>query len=103
MKKLLFVLLLVGCSSNEIKIEDKSTDVVDSVIIKSQQNLINANEINKRGDSSITGKVEKTVQKIQVMEQQITQLKEENNELKDKLNDVNDAGEHFELLPVSNN
>lgn len=101
MKKLLLIsLLFLGCSTNEIEV-DLSVDSTDSVLVKSQENLTKANEINKQGDSSITGKVEKTVQKIQVMEKQITKLKQENNELKTKLNDVNDAGEPFKLLPVS--
>jgi len=101
MKKILLIsLLFLGCSTNETEV-DLSVDSTDSVLVKSQENLNKANEINKQGDSSITGKVEKTVQKIQVMEKQITELKQENNELKTKLNDVNDAGKPFKLLPVS--
>lgn len=101
MKKILLLsLLFLGCSTNETEV-DLSVDLTDSVLVKSQENLTKANEINKQGDSSITGKVEKTVQKIEVMEKQITKLKQENNELKTKLNDANDAGEPFELLPVS--
>lgn len=101
MKKILLIsLLFIGCSTNNTKVEN-SVDSVDSVLIKSQENLNKADQINKQGDSSITGKVEKTVQKIQVMEQQITELKQENNELKTMLNDANDAGEPFKLLPVS--
>lgn len=101
MKKILLLsLLFLGCSTNETEV-DLSVDLTDSVLVKSQENLTKASEINKQGDSSITGKVEKTAQKIEVMEKQITKLKQENNELKTKLNDANDAGEPFELLPVS--
>lgn len=102
MKNIIFILsiILLSCGDNEPVKTSTNVDV-DSLLEKTKQTFESAKIANQNGDSSISGKVDKTVQKIQVMENQITELKEENNELKDKLNDANDAGERFDLLPVS--
>lgn len=102
MRKFIFIIsiILISCRDNE-PLRTSTNVNVDSLLKKTQQTFESAKIANANGDSSISGKVEKTVQKIRVMEAQITELKQENNELKDKLNDVNDAGERFDILPVS--
>jgi SMC interacting uncharacterized protein involved in chromosome segregation len=107
MKKIYFLFLIIlinSCSSSEQESNSTETiDHLDSLIINSSKNLEILNEANKKSDSTITGKVEKTVQKITKMEGEIKQLKEENNELKAQVDDANDVGESFKLLPVSDN
>ena len=104
MKYIILSLLIIGCtqssnySTNETQ---KLNEKVDSLLIKSQRNIDSAAVQLTKSDSTVAQKVEKTVQKIQNLETENKQLKAENNELKTKLNDANDAGESFELLPVS--
>ena len=101
---LLLFLLILGCSSpNETKIEkDEAYSAIDSIIGKSQKNLIGLDSTSKRTDSTITGKVEKTVKQISNLKEENTKLKKENEALKDKLDDATDVGQPFKLLPVSN-
>jgi len=108
MKKLyvLSTLLVLGCSNhnNEKNIEKNETSFqIDSIIQQSQKNLSTVDSANKKSDSTITGKVEKTVKQITTLKEENKQLKIENNALKTQLNDINTFGEPFKLLPVSNN
>jgi len=104
MKILILVcLFFYGCSSQPKKNVISSQDAaIDSLIRKNELNLISIETTNKLTDSTITGKVEKTVKQINTLKNEVKQLKEENNELKNKINDINDVGKPFQLLPVSN-
>lgn len=100
---LLLFLLILGCSSpSETKIEEDETySAIDSIIGQSQKNLIVLDSTSKRTDSTITGKVEKTVKQISTLKEENTKLKKENESLKDKLDNATDVGKPFKLLPVS--
>jgi len=97
-------LLSISCNSN---IETTQTDNynanIDSILIQSQENIARASGASRKSDSTITGKVEKTVKKIQKMETEIKQLKAENNELKSQLADSDDAGKPFTIRTISDN
>lgn len=101
---ILLLLIVLGCTSpTETKIENNETySAIDSIIGQSKKNLVGLDSTIKRTDSTITGKVEKTVKQIQTLKEEVKQLKEENNELKAKVDDANDVGKPFKLLPVSN-
>lgn len=105
MKKILgiiFLSTLIGCSQ-EPRVKSTSGVDIDSLIQRSEKNFQTVNQANKRSDSTITNKVDKTVQKIGNLETQVTELKKENNELKEKLDDAtNGNGKPFKLVPVSN-
>ena len=100
---LLLLFIIVGCQSpNSTKQEkDETITAIDSIIGQSQKNLLVLDSTSKRTDSSITGKVEKTVKQITNLKEENTKLKKENEALKDKLDDVSNGGKPFELLPVS--
>jgi hypothetical protein len=100
---LLLFLLILGCSSpNETKVKENETySAIDSIIGQSQKNLTVLDSTSKRTDSTITGKVEKTVKQISTLKEENTKLKKENEALKDKLDDATDVGKPFKLLPVS--
>lgn len=105
MKKLylLSLLAMLGCSSNETKIEENETfKALDSVIEQNKKNIVTVDIASKKSDSSITKKIEKTVKQINILKEENKQLKKENNDLKIKLNDATDVGKPFKLLPVSN-
>lgn len=94
----------MGCTSpTEIKIEDNETySAVDSIIGQSKKNLVGLDSTIKSTDSTITGKVEKTVKQISALKEENTKLKKENENLKNELNNATDVGQPFKLLPVSN-
>ena len=100
---LLFFLIILGCTSPiQTKIEkDETITNIDSIIGQSQKNLLVLDSTSKRTDSTITGKVEKTVKQISTLKEENTKLKKENEALKDKLDDIGNGGKPFELLPVS--
>lgn len=100
----LAALLFMGCSDSQI--EETNTNeyaTIDSLIGKSEQSLSIVGGANKKSDSIVTGKVEKTVKKIKKMETEIKELKAENNELKDKLDASNDDGEPYIIRTISDN
>jgi len=101
----LLLLLVLGCNStNNSKIEnDESINKIDSIINQSKQNYILLDQASRESDSSITQKVEKTVQKIGKLETEVKQLKAENRELKEKLNDANDDGSNYRIRAISDN
>ena len=108
MRKVLFgLLVLVSCTSNDATIPtstNTTTAAIDTLLTRTEKNQTVAAEASKKGDSAVTGKIEKTAQKIEHLETQVEQLKEENHELKVKLDDVdNDAGQPYGGLPVSPN
>lgn len=93
----------MGCQNpTEIKKEnDETFTSIDSIIGQSKKNLVILDSTSKRTDSTITGKVEKTVKQISTLKEENTKLKKENEALKDKLDDIGNGGKPFELLPVS--
>ena len=97
-------MVVLGCSSpTETKINENETFTnIDSIIGESQKNLLVLDSTSKRTDSTITGKVEKTVKQISTLKEENTKLKKENESLKEQLNDAVDVGKPFKLLPVSN-
>ena len=97
-------MVVLGCSSpTETKINENETFTnIDSIIGESQKNLLILDSTSKRTDSTITGKVEKTVKQIYTLKEENTKLKKENESLKEQLNDAVDVGKPFKLLPVSN-
>lgn len=101
---LLLLTIVLGCTSptETNPKENEAFTTIDSIIGESKKNLLVLDSTSKRTDSTITGKVEKTVKQIQTLKEEVKQLKEENNELKAKVNDANDVGKPYKLLPVSN-
>ena len=93
----------MGCQNpTEPKKEnDEAFKTIDSIIGESQKNLLILDSTSKRTDSTITGKVEKTIKQISTLKEENTKLKKENEALKDKLDDISNDGKPFELLPVS--
>ena len=93
----------MGCQNpTQIKKEnDETFTSIDSIIGQSKKNLVILDSTSKRTDSTITGKVEKTVKQISTLKEENTKLKKENEALKDKLDDIGNGGKPFELLPVS--
>lgn len=103
---LVLILLLVSCSTYKTENYDERNNLktsIDSMIEQSQKGILSADSAIKKSDSTITGKVEKTVEQITALKSENKQLKIENHVLKAQLNDINNSGEYFELLPVSNN
>ena len=100
---LLFLFIIIGCQSPIEKKQDidEKFATIDSIIGENQKNLLILDSTSKRTDSSITGKVEKTVKQITTLKEENTKLKKENEALKDKLDDISNDGKPFELLPVS--
>ena len=104
---ILSVLAVIGtCNApKQEKIETDEFTNIDSLLQRSKQNSAVLEEANKKTDTSITGKVEKTVKKINVMEKQITELKAENNELKEQMDSVYtdnaDVGKPYNIRSVS--
>lgn len=102
MKYLILLLMVLNSCSNVSKEINTDTSSIDSIISKSKENQSIAYGLNQMSDSTVSGKVEATVKKIDNLETQVKQLKQENNELKEKLLDAtNDNGKPFKLEPVS--
>lgn len=101
---IILFLIVIGCNSpdNGKIVSTKVPIDVDSIIKVSNQSIISLDSTGKKTDSTISGKVEKTVKQITQLKEENKQLKQENNVLKNKLNDINNSGKPFELLPVSN-
>jgi cell shape-determining protein MreC len=99
---LIILVSLIGCADKS-DVKTSSGVNVDSLIRQSEKNFVIVNEANKKSDTAITNKVDKTVQKIGQLENEIKELKEENNELKDKLDNANDGGKPYRIRTISNN
>lgn len=103
MRLLLLLILLVGCSSPEVKIQsDETSQAIDSILKQSERSFVTADSVGRRSDEFVNSKVTKTVKQISTLKEEVKTLKAENNELKTKLDDAVDAGKPFQLLPVSN-
>ena len=102
----ILAVLTIFMTCNTAKKEQTETNEyskVDSVLQHSKENAVILNETSKKSDTSIAGKVDKTIKKIAKMEKQIKKLKAENNELKEKLDDANDVGKPYYIRSVPNN
>ena len=98
----ILISLLISCNSNTETTQTDNYDAkIDSILIQSQENTTLVAGASRKSDSTITGKVEKTVKKIQKMETEIKQLKQENNELKNQLDDNNDDGKPYRISTIS--
>lgn len=105
MRYLVLLLLLISCGQkqNSPTLETtKLNETIDSLLIKNQKNLDSASVQLTKSDSTVSQKIDKTVQKISNLETQVKELKAENNELKAKLDDATDDGKPYSGLPVSN-
>ena len=98
---LLLLILLVGCSSPEINVQNNETQSIDSILEESKRHFVSADSVGRESDQFINSKVTKTVQQITTLQKEVKTLKAENNELKVKLDSVDDVGKPFQLLPVS--
>ena len=105
MRRILGFIILVSLFScgDKSTVKTSSGVDVDSLIEKSGKTYVSANEANKKSDTAITNKVDKTVEKIGQLENEIKQLKAENDELKDKLDAANDGGRPYRIRSISNN
>jgi predicted RNA-binding protein with PIN domain len=98
----LIFLLLISCNSNVETTQTDNYDAkIDSILTQSQENITIASGASRKSDSTITGKVEKTVKKIKKMENEIKELKQENNELKNQLDDNDDDGKPYHISTIS--
>ncbi len=105
MRYLVLLLLLISCGqkpNSTIPETTKLDEKIDSLLIKNQRNLDSASVQLTKSDSTVSQKIDKTVQKISNLETQVKELKAENNELKAKLDDATDDGKPYSGLPVSN-
>lgn len=96
---------LPGCDTKKISEKIKATiyDQSDSVLTKSQGNIVVLGRVSEKSDSVITEKVTKTADKIENLVHEVTVLKKENNELKKNRTDsVVPVNKHFDLLPIDN-
>ena len=103
---LMALALIISCDApKQEKIETNEFTNIDSLLQRSQEHSIVLDEANRKSDTSIAGKVEKTVKKMAVMEKQITELKAENNELKEQIDSVYtdnaDVGKPYIIRSVS--
>ena len=104
MRLLLLLILLVGCSTPEVKTESNETSqAIDSILEQSERSFVAADSVGRKSDEFINTKVTKTVKQISTLKEEVKTLKAENNELKTKLDDAVDAGKPFQLLPVLSN
>lgn len=80
--KILYVLLLllvVGCSSHQIKTENNYENV-DSIIQSSKITFVKNDSVNRESEKIITQKVNQTVAKIETLKEEVTVAKNALNE-----------------------
>jgi hypothetical protein len=97
---------LPGCDTKKISEKFKATiyDQTDSVLTKSQNDIVVLGRVSEKSDSVITEKVTNTTEKIHDLVHEVNVLKKENNELKkNRAGDIDNVDEHFNLLPIDNN
>ena len=94
-----------GCDTSKIQetLKKVTYENADSILTKSQSNIVVLGRVSEKSDSIITEKVSNTTDKIEHLNKQVNVLKKENNELKKKLNTNSDdaVDQHFGLLPIS--
>lgn len=95
-----FILILTGCHQNKT-IEKNEEGQVDTLIQKNMYNFTLGEDVNKKSDTFIKGKVKNIIDKIDNMNGEIKTLKTENHELKTIISDTGSAGRPFIILPIS--
>ena len=95
-----------GCDTGKVSetLKQVTYENADSILTKSQSNIVVLGRVSEKSDSVIAEKVTKTADKIQDLVREIKVLKKENNELKRKNNNIDTTGtvdQHFGLLPIS--
>jgi septal ring factor EnvC (AmiA/AmiB activator) len=107
---LISTIFFIACNNLETKetLDTETYGSIDSIIGKSEQNLTIATGANQKSDSLVTGKIDKTVQKIANLENQVAslqnevkKLKTENNELKANLDAAYDDGNGYNIRAIS--
>lgn len=96
---------LPGCNIKKTSEKIKATiyDQTDSILTKSQNDIVILGRVSEKSDSVITEKVSKTTEKIQDLVHKVSILKKENNELKKNRDDnIDNVDKHFNLLPINN-
>jgi hypothetical protein len=96
---------LPSCDTKKIPEKIKATiyDQTDSVLTKSQNDIVILGRVSEKSDSVITERVTKTTEKIQDLVHKVSILKKENNELKKNRDDnIDNVDKHFNLLPINN-
>ena len=84
MAKLLYTSLFVlalGCSSPKVEVPEE-LEPVDTIILKSQNNIIDVKQVDSTTDKVIETKVIKAVEKIEVLTKEIIKVKGENAKMK---------------------
>jgi hypothetical protein len=66
----LIILLLVGCTSPQIKNEN-TYEKIDSAIQNSQINIVRSDSVNRENEKSVAQKVDQVAQKIKILKQEI--------------------------------
>ena len=105
MKPILGLIILnifASCSENRNTVFTPTKEI-DSLLDRNKNTTVILEQMNRKSDSSIANKIEKTVQKIGKLETEVKKLKAENNELKDRINDVNDDGVPYRIRTISDN
>lgn len=75
--KILYItllLLVVGCSSHQIKTET-NYEKVDSIIKSSEVNLVRSDSVNRESEKIITQKINQTVAKINDLKEEVKTAK----------------------------
>ncbi|CAB4143445.1 hypothetical protein UFOVP449_190 [uncultured Caudovirales phage] len=105
MKPILVPIILtifVSCSENSNMTVAPNKEI-DSLLDRNKNTTVILEQINRKSDSTIVSKIEKTVQKIGKLETEVKKLKAENNELKDRIDDANDDGVPYRIRTISDN
>lgn len=98
----LTALLFIGCNNSQTDaVNSNEYTTIDSLVGKSLESIVSVDNANKKSDSLVTGKIDKTVKKIQKLETEIKELKEENNELKNLLDASDDNGNPYTIRTIS--
>lgn len=94
-----------GCDTDKVSetLKQVTYENADSILTKSQSNIVVLGRASEKSDSVIAQKVAGTIDKIEDLSHEIKVLKRENNAVKN--NTTHPSGNidgHFELLPISN-
>lgn len=103
---LLFTLPQIpGCDTGKVSetLKQVTYENADSILTKSQSNIVVLGRASEKSDSVIAEKVAGTIDKIQDLSHEIKLLKRENNAIKSNITHPSgNIDGHFELLPISN-
>lgn len=79
MRNIVFLIsfFLLSCNENKTDETTESSSITDSVLIKSQSNLIQSDSIQKKSDSTTKEQVIKVIRDFQILTNEITKYKTE--------------------------